>query len=672
MTADRLVFATTELAPFLPGGAGSVIAELGRRLADGGQPVTVVVVHEGDIDADRSSDIEVVVVAPDGGAATPFLGRSDAAARAVAELVSGGGVARVEFVDFDGLAFTALARRDTLGLTRVPLTVRLHGPVDLMAESMGAAHEEWGHVRVMERHVFRMADAVVVPSPPLGTLVSERYGTEAERILAGEPPVVPPPPAPRTPAASPEFVALGRLGEVKGSHDLVDAAVSLLEAGYDLTVRLLGADGWSVAAGRPMRDWLRERVPDAHRDRIRFEDPVPRDELARSLATAWAVVIPSRFESFCLAAHEARALGHAVVVPELPAFRPYFSPRTGALTYDGSVAGLAAALRRLCDDRRLAGRLAAAPTPTYGDPLAAYAHPVTVRHPRSQAGLATTALTQLEDAIRQRPRSGWAATVAKAVLRHLPEPAARAAVHVVPAGVKERFRRYASWPEEQARRGEDTRRQRLRSAVQAGAFPELDAPEVSVVIPCFNQGHFLDDAIRSVFEQTFTSFEVIVVDDGSTDPDTHRLIDALDWPRLRVIRQDNHGLPAARNAGMASARARLVVPLDADDQITPGFVETLRDALLAEPQAAYAHCWARLFGDLDAVYASRPFNPYQQLLSNGVVGCVLLRRAAWEAVGAYAQDMREGNEDWDLWLRLLSAGWDQVQVREPLFRYRKH
>lgn len=670
---SRVVFVTTELAPLTPGGAGRLVAGVAERLRAAGQPATVVVVLDEDAEALATGQLEDVVVVRAGpGAATPFLARAQAAADAVAALHRRDALSRVEFTDFDGLAFVALARRDTLGLQRVPLTVRLHGPVDLMAEAMGAAHEEWGHVRVMERHVFRMADAVVVPSTPFVDLVARRYGTEPQRIVVGEPPVDVPPAAPRRPASSPQLVTLGRLGEVKGSHDLVDAALRLLNEGRDLTVRFVGADGWSAAAGRPMRDWLCERIPSRHRDRIRFEEPVARTELAAAIASAWAVVVPSRFESFCLAAHEARGLGHALAVRDLPAFRPYFGEATGALVCHSSVDGLADALRRICDDPDLVARLAAAPPPAYADPLDGYGPAVTPRHPRAQAGLATTALKHLEADVAVPAPAGRLATVAKGLLRHLPEPAARAAVRVLPAGVKDRFRRYASWPQERDRRAGAARQAQLHRRVAAGDFPHLDAPEVTVVVACYDQGHFLDDAIRSVFEQTFTSWEIVVVDDGSTDAETRTVLDRLAWPRTQVLRQDNRGLPAARNAGVRAARGRYVVPLDADDQLEDGFLEELRDALEAQPDAAYAHCWARLFGDVDAIYATRPFNPYQQLLSNGVVGCVLLRRDAWAAVDGYAEDMTQGNEDWDLWLRLLAAGWEQVQVRAPLFRYRKH
>ena len=146
----------------------------------------------------------------------------------------------------------------------------------------------------------------------------------------------------------------------------------------------------------------------------------------------------------------------------------------------------------------------------------------------------------------------------------------------------------------------------------------------------------------------------------------------LPWSRTRVIRQANQGLSAARNTGMSAARGTYVVPLDADDELEPQFLEKMVAALEPEPEAAFAACRARLFEDIDAVWVPRPYNPYQLLLSNSIIGCVLLRRDAYLAVGGYDETMRHGNEDWDLWIRLIKAGWDVVEVPDVLFRYRKH
>jgi hypothetical protein len=95
-------------------------------------------------------------------------------------------------------------------------------------------------------------------------------------------------------------------------------------------------------------------------------------------------------------------------------------------------------------------------------------------------------------------------------------------------------------------------------------------------------------------------------------------------------------------------------------------------ALEEHLQAGFAHCYARLHHDIDALFVTRPFNPYWQLLGNGVAQCGLIRAEAWEAVEGYDETMVLGHEDWDFWMRLMEARWGQVQLTEVLYKYRKH
>src|SRR5215213_3125487 len=96
------------------------------------------------------------------------------------------------------------------------------------------------------------------------------------------------------------------------------------------------------------------------------------------------------------------------------------------------------------------------------------------------------------------------------------------------------------------------------------------SPLVSVVIPCYNQAHFLGEAIESVLAQSYPNFEIVVVDDGSTD-DTSEV--AGSYPKVRLVRQENQGLSGARNAGLARSEGEYVVFLDADDRLRPEALE---------------------------------------------------------------------------------------------------
>jgi glycosyltransferase involved in cell wall biosynthesis len=573
----------------------------------------------------------------------------------------------VEFHDFNGLGYWALMRRNSLNLAATPIAVRMHGPIHLIAEHMEVEREDQAVISILEQEAYRMADAVIVPSRPMAEVVVERFQVEPSRVRIGEPPIPAVSGPGLRPASAPDIVCLGRLSEVKGSEDVLTAGLNLLAKHPHATLRFVGPGGWSVKAARPMEAHLRARIPDSLMDRVRFVGPVPREELGAILASAWMVVIPSRFETFCLAAHEARALGLPIIVGDIPAFRPYFSEATGAVVTDGTIPDLEAAMDRLIRSPDLRRSLADAPLPTYAEPLTPYTE-LEPRHPRAQAGLATTALKRVQQVLTPAG----------------PEPSARqqGTVHLLDA-LPERlssfleprlpyepdFPAIAAW--RRGRAGNSWVGELMAESWQ-GQFPRLPDPEISVVIPCFNQGEYLHDAIRSVLRQDFPSWEIIVVDDGSTDPGTRNVLRKLSYPRTTVIRQRNRGLSAARNAGMRLARGKLLIPLDADDELSGHFMSAMRAALLREPTAAFAHCWTRLFGDQNLIWVDRPYNAYQLLISNSLVGCVLMSKAAWLEVGGYGESMLSGNEDWDLWLRFLENGWGSVEVPRPLFRYRRH
>src|ERR1700738_1594603 len=112
-------------------------------------------------------------------------------------------------------------------------------------------------------------------------------------------------------------------------------------------------------------------------------------------------------------------------------------------------------------------------------------------------------------------------------------------------------------------------------------------PRVSVIIPIYNGGATIERALKSVFEQTFTDFEIVVVDDGSTD-DTPSVL-ARFGDRIRVIRQPNRGLPGARNAGVAVSRGELLALIDHDDRWLPQKLELTVRALLDNPGAALVY-----------------------------------------------------------------------------------
>lgn len=218
-----------------------------------------------------------------------------------------------------------------------------------------------------------------------------------------------------------------------------------------------------------------------------------------------------------------------------------------------------------------------------------------------------------------------------------------------------------------------------------GCDPAGDAPAVAVVIPAYNAARTLAATLDSVVAQSFTQFEAIVVDDGSTDATlTIAQAYAARDRRLRIVSKPNSGVAEARNAGIAAARAPLIAPLDADDVWHPTFLEKLHAALRAAgDDTLFAFAGFRNLDAQGRVSGSSPHyhvggRAFNRFLIKNFVGNgsgMMFRRAAALAVGGYERRLQHefdapGCEDWLLQLRLAAQG-NVAVVPEYLVGYRK-
>ena len=201
----------------------------------------------------------------------------------------------------------------------------------------------------------------------------------------------------------------------------------------------------------------------------------------------------------------------------------------------------------------------------------------------------------------------------------------------------------------------------------------MSDPAVTVVITCFNYGRYLPESVGSVLDQTFTDFELIVVDDGSTDDSlaiARRL--AAGDERIIVITQPNSGQPAIpRNVAISRARGRYIVCLDADDRLGPNVLERCAAELDTDPGAGLS--WARMqqFGDCDKLCPHLDWS-LDRLRSWNFLPCTtMFRREAWGAAGGYSTNVR-AFEDWDLWLGIAEAGFIGRAAHGAVWHYRIH
>lgn len=205
-----------------------------------------------------------------------------------------------------------------------------------------------------------------------------------------------------------------------------------------------------------------------------------------------------------------------------------------------------------------------------------------------------------------------------------------------------------------------------------GLATEPGSPRISVLIPCYNLGRYLDEAVDSVLAQSFDDFEILIVDDGSTDPGTRSLLHSYQKPRTSVFRTENRGLAAARNFLIEKARGELLCALDADDRLHPSFFEKATGAFDADPSLTFVSSWIEAFGAEEWTWRQDRCDLRALLSEDTVMTAALVRRDAVVAEGGYDEEMPSpGDEDWDLWIRLVKAGHRGVILPETLFYYRR-
>lgn len=199
---------------------------------------------------------------------------------------------------------------------------------------------------------------------------------------------------------------------------------------------------------------------------------------------------------------------------------------------------------------------------------------------------------------------------------------------------------------------------------------QLPPGKVSIVIPCYNDGAYLGDAVASALAQTHPNIEIIVVDDGSTDSATLRALQRCRDAGIVVHRQQNRGMSAARNAGIGLADGEYILPLDSDDKISPTYAREAADVLDSRPEVGIVGGDIETFG-LSSARITPTFDGVEGMLfENRLYTCSVTRRADWLAVGGYPEHVPFA-EDWIYWLRILSLGRGVHLLEATVWHYRQ-
>jgi glycosyltransferase involved in cell wall biosynthesis len=201
--------------------------------------------------------------------------------------------------------------------------------------------------------------------------------------------------------------------------------------------------------------------------------------------------------------------------------------------------------------------------------------------------------------------------------------------------------------------------------------PEMP-PNISVIVPCYNDGKYLADAIESV--EQFPDrriYEIIVIDDGSDDGNTKNVLDAIAKKGHTVLKPGKVGKCKVRNLGIAKARGKFILTLDADNKIEWDYIRKGIYVMNQSAEVGVVFGNRQHFGDENDYHRVFGFNIRQMFISNYIDTCAIFRKEAWKDAGGFDEQMPlQHREDWNFWLAVYSKGWKFYHLDELMFHYR--
>lgn len=195
--------------------------------------------------------------------------------------------------------------------------------------------------------------------------------------------------------------------------------------------------------------------------------------------------------------------------------------------------------------------------------------------------------------------------------------------------------------------------------------------KVSVIVPCYNQDQYLDEALHSVIEQIYTNWECIIINDGSSD-DTEFV--AKRWLkkdyRFSYLKIKNGGLSNARNIGIQKAQGEYILPLDADDKIEKKYIKLALEEFNKHKDLKLVYCNAVKFGEVNGIWNLKPYSLLNLARENMIFCSAIYRKKDWSLVNGYDINMKYGWEDWEFWIAILKNGGKVKKIDYTGFFYR--
>lgn len=194
--------------------------------------------------------------------------------------------------------------------------------------------------------------------------------------------------------------------------------------------------------------------------------------------------------------------------------------------------------------------------------------------------------------------------------------------------------------------------------------------KVSIIITCYNDGEFIEEAIKSVVDSLYNNIEIIIIDDNSSDLATQAKLQSLLSKGYNVQRlSKNQGVGNARNHGIKLAKGKYILPLDADDRLRPAYISIAVEVFENKSNVGVVYCNVQRFGGKSSIRIAPEFKLAQLLAGNFIASCSFFRKELWEKSTGYDTNM-PNYEDWEFWISLAKQNIGFFHLNEVLFEYR--
>lgn len=516
-----------------------------------------------------------------------------------------------------------LLQKKLLGDSRlkgIPIVVNAHSPDFIIREANEEVRYQFPHYWTgrQEMACFHAADANICPSAYLSQQLETYFGGSIEVDHYPLPWTPPKQDHLDVPIIDGKVVYFGRLEVRKGVLDLLTTCQRMWDAGETFTLHLIGSDTDYRPKGCSVGEWIHRRyTKHIETGRLVLRGSMAHSDLMGEMASAACTIIPSRWENWPNTCIEAMAHGKVVVGSRNGGQAEMIGDdaRCGFVFSHDEADGLERAMRAALDlnpdERKKMGEAARRR-------IAAMCSPEKVLQERLQH------FTSLKSTARK---------VFPFINRHLRD----------------------NWMQKMEVPAEETK------------------GRVSVVIPHYNLGQYVGAAIDAALDSNWTDLEVVLVDDGSTDPHSLAVLESLESGgdcRLKIIRKQNDGLANARNTGVQAASGEFVMLLDADDAVDPTFVPRAIEILRQYENIHIVYSWEQYIQASNDIYPCWNFEFPYLLGHNMTCPISVLYRQSYLACGGSNSKMAYNFEDYELWIRMVSKGCGGVAIPEPLSFYR--